>query len=118
MSEHFSLNELRCKCCHNIIIVPELIQKLEALRAAVGKPIHVNCAYRCPEHNAEVGGVANSFHTRGMAADIWIEGMTSSDVAKVAVQVGFRGIGLYDTFTHVDVRPNIAHWDNRTTRNS
>ena len=36
-------------------IDPRLIELLEQLRAKAGKSIHVNCGYRCPTHNAEVG---------------------------------------------------------------
>lgn len=43
---------------------------LDPLRKAYGKPIKVNCGYRCPELNETVGGVASSQHLTGQAADI------------------------------------------------
>ena len=43
---------------------------LDPLREWYGKPIYVNSGYRCEALNKAVGGVANSFHVRGMAADI------------------------------------------------
>lgn len=43
---------------------------LDPLREWYGKPIYVNSGYRCAELNKAVGGVPNSFHVRGMAADI------------------------------------------------
>lgn len=43
---------------------------LEPLRAAVGHPIVINSGYRCPALNTAVGGVANSQHMLGEAADI------------------------------------------------
>ena len=43
---------------------------LDPLREWYGKPIYVNSGYRCPELNAAVGGVANSQHLSGEAADI------------------------------------------------
>ena len=43
---------------------------LDPLRKAYGKPIKVNCGYRCPELNKAVGGVASSQHLTGQAADI------------------------------------------------
>lgn len=113
MSEHFAVAELECHCgCHGLIIAAELEDRLEALRHFLGdKPIHVNCAYRCPKHNAEVGGVKNSYHTLGMAADIHVDGVSINDLALAAAWVGFSGIGKYKTFVHVDVRPKEARWE-------
>ena len=51
--------------------VQNLIDKvLDPLREAYGKPITVNSGYRCPELNKAVGGVDNSFHLDGCAADL------------------------------------------------
>ena len=43
---------------------------LDPLREAYGKPIYINSGYRCSELNKAVGGVDNSFHTKGYACDI------------------------------------------------
>lgn len=43
---------------------------LDPARERLGKPITVSSGYRCPLHNATVGGVANSQHMRGEAADV------------------------------------------------
>lgn len=43
---------------------------LDPLREWYGKPIYVNSGYRCPELNKAVGGVENSYHLTGCAADI------------------------------------------------
>ena len=49
----------------------ELCEKfLEPLREAWGKPIGVTSGFRCPRLNQVVGGVANSSHKIGAAADI------------------------------------------------
>lgn len=53
---------------------------LEYVRALFDKPIHINSGYRCPALNKAVGGVADSAHTRGTAADIVVPGMTLMDV--------------------------------------
>lgn len=51
--------------------VQELINHvLDPLREWYGKPIYVNSGYRCPELNKVVGGVENSYHVSGCAADI------------------------------------------------
>ncbi|MBQ7170071.1 MAG: hypothetical protein IJR63_09260 [Synergistaceae bacterium] len=42
----------------------------QTIREALGVPIHVNSGCRCEKHNAKVGGVKGSFHTKGKAADL------------------------------------------------
>lgn len=54
---------------------------LQPLRDALGKPVIVNSAYRSPQVNRIVGGVATSQHSRGEAADIRVPGMTPLQVA-------------------------------------
>ena len=121
MSKYFSEAEEVCHCCGQLPengINPILLEKLDALREAIGKPIHVDCMYRCPAHNAEVGGVPNSQHVLGNAADIWVDDMGVDDLANLAADVGFDGIGRYygSEFVHVDVRddgnsPNYYQWN-------
>lgn len=43
---------------------------LDPLREIWGAPIYVNSGYRSPELNKAVGGVSNSQHMKGQAADI------------------------------------------------
>lgn len=43
---------------------------LEKVRALVGHPVNISSGFRCPELNARVGGVPNSAHMQGFAADI------------------------------------------------
>ena len=47
---------------------------LEPLRVAMGRPIRISSGYRCEKLNTAVGGVRNSQHLKGQAADISIEG--------------------------------------------
>ena len=47
---------------------------LEPLRKAMGKPIIISSGYRCEKLNKAVGGVYNSQHMKGQAADIDIQG--------------------------------------------
>ena len=48
------------------------LEILQPLRDYVGAPVHINSGYRCKELNEAVGGVKNSQHCRGEAADIRI----------------------------------------------
>ena len=46
------------------------LDKLQALRDRLGKPLIVRSAYRSPEHNRAVGGATRSKHLDGAAFDI------------------------------------------------
>ena len=124
LSKNFNSNEFDCKCncstCKQTLIDMDHVANMQTLRDRVGKAITQNCAYRCPEHNAEVGGVSNSQHPQGFSSDITIAGMTPNEVADVSEPI-FNGIGRYDTFTHVDSRAMLqkgvkARWDFRTKK--
>ena len=47
---------------------------LQPLRDAMGEPIKIGSGYRCPQLNRAVGGVGNSQHVKGEAADLCIDG--------------------------------------------
>jgi len=114
LSANFSRSEFQCKCgCKKFNITPALIKGLQKLRDYLGMPIIINSGTRCPKHNAAVGGTRNSYHLRGYAADICVEGLTPKALAIKAEQITvFRcgGIGIYSTFVHVDVRGHRARW--------
>jgi hypothetical protein len=104
LSKNFKLSEFVCKDgSGKVLYVPELIDKLQKLRDKVGKSIRITSAYRTPEYNKNCGGIATSLHLSGEAADIKVSGMTPLELAKAADKLGFKGIGVYPTFTHVDV---------------
>lgn len=114
LSEHFSKAELACHCCGQLKIETGLVDALEQLSTLAGKPIIVHDAYRCPAHNHAVGGVPDSEHTRGMAADINIPGLSLQQMYELALQVPTflnGGIGVYDGgFIHLDIRTQPARW--------
>lgn len=74
--KYFKLTEFGCRCgCQMPTEVRQNIEALVArmldpLRERYGKPIYVNSGYRCMSHNKAIGGVANSQHCKGQAADI------------------------------------------------
>lgn len=114
ISKHFSEEELSCKCgCGQLIINTELIGVLEFIRARFMRPVIVYSANRCPAHNEACGGVADSQHLYGRAADIYVEGIPLDSIARAAEQAGADGIGVYrdDMFVHVDVRGYAARWE-------
>lgn len=109
ISEHFHAGEFMCKCgkyCTETKLDSELTDRLERLRAALGKAIHVNSGFRCPTHNKNVGGAPGSNHMKGMAADIHADGINPLELARCAEAMGFLGVILYPAkrFVHVDTR--------------
>lgn len=110
--KYFGASEMMCKCgCGKILFDAGLMRKLDALRERLGCPVYISSGYRCASHNKAVGGVVNSYHTRGQAADIYVKGVAPKELAKLAEEVGFDGIGTYSTFVHVDVRGYRARWN-------
>lgn len=113
-SAHFSDQELACRCCGVNACTRELVDTLELIRSAVtlgrgvDTPVHVDCAYRCPAHNAATAGAAsNSQHQNGIAADIKIPDMTAAEMEKlVSTFPQINGIGRADHqgYIHVDLR--------------
>lgn len=92
-SEFFSLNELTASetaARHKINNSPsaEIIGNLQygvdmvldPLRKLYGKPLKINSGYRCSELNKIVGGVPNSWHQYGNAADIHINNVEEAEV--------------------------------------
>lgn len=98
------------------VVRRELIVRLNAIRSRFKKPIIVNSGYRSPEHNKAIGGVKNSFHVQGLAADIRPEDLKDlPELQKIADELNpHGGVGFYNTFVHVDVRGEKSRWDNRT----
>ena len=54
--KNFSPAEIACRGTGQLKLHPEAIDKLQALRDRLGKPLIVRSAYRSPEHNRAVGG--------------------------------------------------------------
>lgn len=118
VSKNFRLREFASKDgADEVLIDDDLVTLLENIReAAGGKAITINSGYRSPEHNAAVGGVPNSQHVKGTAADIVVEGTDPLTVGQIAEHFLNKkgGIGVYKSFTHVDTRANRSRWDQRS----
>ena len=122
MTKNFNIQEFQCKCgckmpadVHNNIV--KLANQLQTLRDAINKPITVTNAYRCESHNRAVGGVKNSMHLFGKAADLQVKGMhpyylheTINDLINKGDMLQ-GGLGLYNTFVHYDIRKTKSRWD-------
>ena len=123
LSQNFKLSEFTDYSVVQLdpVIITNLTRlalALETIRTHFNdNQIIINSGYRDPEHNLSVGGVSNSQHLYGLAADFTIENYTPYEVqAGIKVlrnrfELPFGGLGLYDTFTHFDIRGFNALWD-------
>lgn len=81
-----------------------VLNVLQPLRTAWGKPLVINSGYRCPELNEAVGGVATSQHMKGEAADVACDDPYA--LARLACDLGlpYDQMILYPTFVHFSYR--------------
>ena len=112
LSTNFRVREFACKDGSDpIFIDTELVDVLQKIRNHFGKPVTINSAYRTPTRNKEAGSTTYSQHLYGKAADIKISGVTPKNVADYAETLLDKGgIGIYNTFTHIDVRSVKSRW--------
>ena len=69
MDKYFVQSEFNCRCGCGHTSKALLIDTLDIIRAELGCPIYITSGARCPAHNAAVGGVPDSYHICGLAAD-------------------------------------------------
>ena len=113
LSSNFKVSEFACKDGSDAVLVaPRLVMVLQSIRSHFGAAVTINSAYRTPQYNEKVGGVPHSQHCYGTAADIAVKGRTPEQVAAYARQImpDWGGVGIYDSFTHVDVREERSDW--------
>jgi uncharacterized protein YcbK (DUF882 family) len=87
---------------------PRLIELLYRISQRTRQKIQLVSGFRAPMFSL----ATLSYHTRGMAADIRIPGMTPLMVRDLARAMGVKGIGYYPVsqFVHVDVRDDHMEW--------
>ena len=77
---NFKKAEFKCPCgkCNGYGngIATTLVETLQELRNKYGK-LQITSGYRCPAHNKAVGGSTNSKHTKGQAADFYLDGFNN-----------------------------------------
>lgn len=112
VSTNFKVKEFGCVDTDAIFIADELVEVLQNIRTHFGKALVINSAYRSHTRNKAVGGATTSQHLYGTAADIYIKGVTPKQVADYAEKLlpNKGGIGVYSTFTHIDVRATKSRW--------
>jgi len=111
---NFSRHELCCKCNKRFCDEeywhdPDFLDALQALRNKIGQPLVINSGHRDPLWNALVGGAPLSMH-KTIAVDISLRGHDFHNLKEQAITLGFRGIGMGNTFLHIDRRQVPAFW--------
>ena len=111
---NFSPAEIACRGTGKLLITASALDKLQALRDRLGKPLIIRSAYRSPEHNRAVGGATRSKHMDGAAFDIAMSNHDPVAFEAAARAVGFLGFGFYPRsgFIHVDLGP-ARSWGQR-----
>jgi len=110
MAKYFRIAEFECSCgCRENGIKLPFIDTLDKIRGEMsGMALVITSGYRCPKHNAEVGGKKNSSHLKGLAADI---SCTTSRmrfmILKAAINNGVARIGIAKDFIHLDMDPGL-----------
>lgn len=112
VSKNFTAEELSCPCCGVYGVTASALDKLQRVRDILGKPLYINSAFRCKKYNEEIGGAPKSQHLLGNAFDVRLQGIGRPVLLAAAKLAGFTGIGLYNTFVHLDIGP-ARSWDLR-----
>ena len=104
IAPHFNLLEFACKDGSDLILLDdELIDKIEILRNMIDKPIKIISGYRTEAYNKQINGATHSYHCKGQAVDIKVDGLPVEELAIYGARL-FNGIILYKDFVHLDTR--------------
>lgn len=114
-SAHFKKSEFRCGCkgkyCsgYPATVSKGLLNILEALRSIYGKPITVTSGIRCTTYNRQVGGISNSAHKTGKAADIYIPGICDTAAGRKEVVAKAYELGARYSYCNTSGMGNAVH---------
>ena len=117
LSKNFKVSEFKCNDGSDTVLISDkLVVLLQNIRDHFGAAVTINSAYRTESYNKKIGGATKSQHVNGTAADIVVKGATPLEVAQYVEHImpDSGGIGVYQSFTHVDVRASRSRWDNRS----
>ena len=107
VGKYFKVKEFACKDGSPVVFIDSyLVNILDILRAKIGKPVIINSGYRTPEWNKKCDGAKYSYHMRGRAADIRVNGMSAKEIANELNKIvpDECGIIVYSGWVHIDTR--------------
>lgn len=82
---------------------------LDPIRETLAEPIHITSWYRDPTSNHLAGGVPNSEHLLGIAADWYCDSYSPSDIEAIIGREWKGGLGIYSSWVHTDLG-GFARW--------
>lgn len=96
--------EMACKHCGKQGMSIITMDRLELLRKRFGRKMPVTSGHRCEDHPEESkkGGKRLGSHVLGMASDVRLSKPAQRVFIPLAKEVGFTGIGVADTYIHID----------------
>jgi uncharacterized protein YcbK (DUF882 family) len=121
LSKNFKKSEFKCRDGSEVPDelmdnLKDLVENLQIIRDAIGKPIRIISGYRSPKYNRRIGGARKSQHMKAKAADMVIKGMKPVEVHRIVTglikegKIKKGGVGLYKYFVHYDVRGFNTRW--------
>ena len=115
---NFKPGEFQCTCCGSDGMDLYFMNKLQELRDVFGAPMIITSGYRCKNHPAEKNKSVPGSHNQGKAVDILVNRSDAYLLIKLAMQMGFTGLGVNQKgddrsrFIHLDtaddkLRPTV-----------
>lgn len=105
MFKYFKMDEFKCKHTGKNEIKEEFVHRLDELRDVCGFPFTITSGFRDKTHPIEARKSTPGTHNRGIAVDIAIRsGVQRRKIIEEALKLGFGGIGVANSFVHVDIR--------------
>ena len=108
LTANFSKHEFSCPCCGVSEVNMDFVAKLQSVRTRLDSPLRLNSTYRCFSHNRDVGGVDDSAHRKGLAADVSVANSSDRMRYLSVFLEEFKRIGIADDFIHVDLDDSKA----------
>ncbi len=103
--KYFDIKEFDCSETGENQMDKQFLEMLDVLRENCGFPFVITSGYRSIEHSIEQRKAKGGTHTQGIASDIKInDSKKRMIIVTEALRLGFTGIGIADTFIHVDIR--------------
>ncbi len=120
MYKFFTLEEFACPCgkCKgfpdDMTNLKVFVNFLDSIRSDSKVKFKILSGFRCNYYNSKVGGVENSAHTKGLAADIRaVNSFERYEILRAILRNKGSRIGIYETFIHFDIdytKPYPAIW--------
>lgn len=106
--QYFDISEFDCSETGENEMDPDFLDRLDKLRHNCGFPFVITSGYRAATHPEEINKPKPGMHNKGIAADIKVNnGAEKYTLLMYALAMGFTGIGIANTFIHVDTRTTV-----------